>query len=332
MKKVIVWCIGFVLVVLLVATIGASFYMLDYSLSPDPERTDTASCYREQFKNYPETRPWIDSLREIRALRDTFVVMPSGERLRVGETSAKRLSTNGAQESSGMKHHALYISKGAGRTALVLHGWRDCSIDFLWLARLYERELGYNVVIPDLHAHGLSEGDMIQMGWLDRKDALHWLSVFQTDTMVVHGVSMGGATTMMMSAMELPKGIKDIRFIDDCGYTSVWDEFAGELKNQFGLSEFPLMFTTSLLCKLHYGWSFGEASAINEVGKCHHPMLFIHGGNDTFVPTEMVRRLYEAKPGKKQLWIAEGAEHAASYWKHREEYVKRVKEFLSCTE
>ena len=141
-----------------------------------------------------------------------------------------------------------------------------------------------------------------------------------------------GATTMMMSAMGLPKGIEDIRFIDDCGYTSVWDEFAGELKNQFGLSEFPLMFTTSLLCKLRYGWSFGEASAINEVSKCQHPMLFIHGGNDTYVPTEMVHRLYEATTGKKELWIAEGAEHAASYWKHREEYVKRVKEFLSCTE
>ena len=102
MRKVIVWCIGVVLIVLLVATIGASFYMLDYSRSPDPERTDTASCYRKQFANYPETRPWIDSLREIYALRDTSVVMPSGER-----------------------HYALYISKGAGRTALVLHGWRD---------------------------------------------------------------------------------------------------------------------------------------------------------------------------------------------------------------
>ena len=110
----------------------------------------------------------------------------------------------------------------------------------------------------------------------------------------------------------------DIRFIDNCGYTSVWDEFAGELKNQFGLSEFPLMFTTSLLCKLRYGWSFGEASAIDQVRKCQHPILSIHGDSDTFVPTEMVRRLYEAKAGKKQLWIAEGAEHAQSYVKLHE--------------
>ena len=304
MKKVIAWCIGGVLT-LLAVTIGASSYMLNYSLSPDPERTDTANCYRELFTTYPETRPWIDSLRNVHALRDTFVVMPTGER-----------------------HHALYIWKGAGRTALVLHGWRDCSIDFLWLARLYEQEMGYNVVIPDLHAHGLSEGDMIQMGWLERNDALHWLSVFQTDTMVVHGISMGAALTLTMSATKMPKAVKDIRFIDDCGYTSVWEEFSCELKNQFGLPEFPLMFTTSLLCKLRYGWSFGEASAINEVRKSPYPMLFIHGGNDTFVPTEMARRLYEAKTGKKTLWIAEEAEHAESYLRHREEYVKRVKEFL----
>lgn len=308
MKKIVVWCIVILLVVLFTLTIGGSFYMLDYSLSPDPERTDTADCFREQFKNYPETRTWIDSLRKNDALRDTFFTMPTGE-----------------------QHHALYITNGGNKTALVLHGWRDCGIDFLYLARLYERELGYNVVIPDLHAHGLSDGDMIQMGWLDRKDALHWLMVFQTDTMVVHGVSMGAATAMMMSAMDYPKGIMDIRFIDDCGYTSVWDEFAGGLKNQFGLPEFPLMYSTSLLCKLRYRWSFGEASAINEVSKSPYPMLFIHGDRDTFVPTEMVRRLYEAKPSKKELWIIEGAEHAQSYAKHKEEYVKRVKDFL-CTE
>ena len=304
-QKKIVWSVVAVLMVVVMTIIGSGFYMLDYSLAPDPNRTDTAACYREQFETYPETRLWVDSLRRADALRDTFVTMPTGER-----------------------HHALYVNRGGNRTALVLHGWRDCSINFLYLARLYEHELGYNVVIPDLHAHGLSEGDMIQMGWLDRKDALHWLSVFQADTMVVHGVSMGAATAMMLSAGQLPKAIRDIRFVEDCGYTSVWDEFAGELKSQFGLPKFPLMFTTSLLCKLRYGWSFGEASAIDAVRQTAYPMLFIHGSKDTFVPTEMVHRLYNAKSGVKALWITEGAEHAESYLRHREEYVRHVKDFL----
>ena len=162
MKKIAVWFIVVVLVIFITVVIGSSCYMLDYSLSPDPNRKDTALCYRELFLNYPETHPWIDSLRRNAALRDTFITMPTGE-----------------------KHHALYIKNGGNKTALILHGWRDCSIDFLFLARLYEKELGYNVVLPDLHAHGYSEGDMIQMGWLDRNDALHWLSVFKADTMAV---------------------------------------------------------------------------------------------------------------------------------------------------
>lgn len=305
MKKIFL-CFVSVLALLLVVTIGASFYMLDYSLSPDDNRADADSCYKQLFDRYPETKPWVDSLNRVGALRDTFVVMPTGER-----------------------HHALYIHHGSNKTALIIHGWRDTAVKFLFMARLYERLLGnYNVVVPDLHAHGLSDGDMIQMGWMDRKDVLCWLTTFQTDTMVVHGVSMGGATAMMLSAEQMPEGIKDMHFVVDCGYTSVWDEFAGELKNQFGLPQFPLMFTTSLLCKLRYGWSFGEASAIDAVRKSSYPMLFIHGSNDTFVPTEMAYRLYAAKPSKKELWIAEGANHAESYLKHKDDYLQHLSLFL----
>jgi fermentation-respiration switch protein FrsA (DUF1100 family) len=295
-----------VVVLLLVITIGTSFYMLSYALSPDGGKADVDSCYNQLFERYPYTKPWVDSLNRVGALRDTFVVMPTGER-----------------------HHALYVHHGSQKTAFIIHGWRDSAVKYLFLARLYEHVLGgYNVVLPDLHAHGLSEGDMIQMGWLDRKDVLHWLTIFQTDTMVVHGVSMGGATTMMLSAEEMPKGIKDLRFVDDCGYTSAWDEFASELKNQFGLPPFPLMYTTSLLCKMRYGWSFSEASAIDAVRQSPYPMLFIHGDEDTFVPTEMVYRLYQAKPSNKKLWIAPGAEHASSYLTHPDEYIRQLSDFL----
>jgi fermentation-respiration switch protein FrsA (DUF1100 family) len=295
-----------VVVLLLVITIGTSFYMLSYALSPDGGKADVDSCYNQLFERYPDTKPWVDSLNRVGALRDTFVVMPTGER-----------------------HHALYVHHGSQKTAFIIHGWRDSAVKYLFLARLYEHVLGgYNVVLPDLHAHGLSEGDMIQMGWLDRKDVLHWLTIFQTDTMVVHGVSMGGATTMMLSAEEMPKGIKDLRFVDDCGYTSAWDEFASELKNQFGLPPFPLMYTTSMLCKMRYGWSFSEASAIDAVRQSPYPMLFIHGDEDTFVPTEMVYRLYQAKPSNKKLWIAPGAEHASSYLTHPDEYTRQLSDFL----
>ncbi len=307
MKKIITCFLAVFLIVVAATLIGASFYMLDYALAPEENRTDTASCYRHLFNAYPETRPWVDSLRSIQALQDTSMIMPP---------QSRRL-------------HALFVRNGSRKTALILHGWRGCSVNILFLARIYEQELGYNVVIPDFHAHGFSDGDMIRMGWLDRKDMMQWVSLFQSDTMVVHGISMGGATAMMMSAETYPEGIKDLRFIDDCGYTSVWDEFAGELSKQFGLPEFPLMYTACLLCKLRDGWSFGEASALEAVSLSPYPMLFIHGDRDTFVPTEMVHRLYRAKPSEKVLWLTQDAEHAESYTKYKAEYIQQVRRFLS---
>ena len=308
MKRIcrIAWAIVIIVVVLLVVLTGASFYMLDYSLSPDATRENADLSYRQLYEDYPETAAWVDSLRRKDALRDTFLTMANGER-----------------------HHAYYVHKGSRKTALVIHGWRDQAIEFFYLARMYECEFGYNVVVPDLYASGKSEGDVLQMGWLDRLDVLQWLNLFKTDTMVVHGVSMGGATTMMLSGEPVPDGIKDIRFVDDCGYTSVWDEFEGELKNQFNLPAFPLMHTTSLLCQLRYGWNFDEASAISQVKKCPYPMFFIHGDNDTFVPTEMVHRLYKTKSEPKQLWITKNTGHAQSYKNHREEYINKIREYIS---
>ena len=54
-------------------------------------------------------------------------------------------------------------------------------------------------------------------------------------------------------------------------------------------------------------------------------MLFIHGGSDAFVPTEMVYRLYDAKPSEKALWVTEGTVHAESYKNYKEEYIRRIR-------
>ena len=314
MKKGIIIALAIVVVVLVVATIGGSFYMLDYALAPDAERTDTAKSFRKLVEKHPEVKPWLDSLKQYGALRDTFINMPSGER-----------------------HHGYFVRQASDSTttkqpvAIVIHGWRDNAIEFMTIARIYE-QAGCHVLMPDLHAHGLSEGESVQMGWKDRKDILHWMSVatklFGSEDFIIHGVSMGAATTMYVSGEKMPDGIKNVRFIEDCGYTSVWDEFKYELAEEFDLSPFPLLYSSSLLCKIKYGWSFGEASSIKQVKKCPYPMLFIHGDDDTFVPSWMVHPLYEAKQGEKELWITKGTKHAQSYKDYPEEYVKRIKAFV----
>ena len=203
----------------------------------------------------------------------------------------------------------------------------------------------YNVLLPDLYGHGESEGDHIQMGWKDRWDVVRWsevadeifskprgamqnMSLKDTHTQqVLHGISMGAATVMAVSGEKTPDYVKC--FVEDCGYSSVWDEFAAQLKDQFGLPSFPLMNTTSRLCQLKYGWSFAEAQQIEQVRKSTKPMLFIHGDKDDFVPYRMLQPLYEAKTkGKKAIFIAKGSIHAMAYRDQYEEYTKVVKEFL----
>ena len=295
-----------IVLLMVVATIGGSFYMLDYALAPSPDRKDTSACFQWLFETYPQTRPWVDSLRRAEALRDTFVVMPRCER-----------------------HHAYIIRQRprSNKTAVLIHGWRDQAIWMMSIGQVYER-MGYNLVLPDLHAHGLSDGEAVGMGWQERRDILHWMSLFLTDTMVVHGVSMGAATAMNVSGEQMHEGIRSLKFVEDCGYTSVWDEFSYEMGEEFGLSDFPLMYSTSLLCRLKYGWSFGEAAPLRQIARCRYPMLLIHGDSDDFVPSWMVRRLYDAKPEPKRIWVTRGVQHAHSFKDYPEEYARRLSDFL----
>ncbi len=309
MKKLIL-ILSLLVGVFIVATVGASFYMLDFSLSPNPERMDTAKHYRELTEKYPEVTPWLDSLKDHHALRDTFIVMPTGER-----------------------HHAYFVRRDScQRVAVVVHGWRDTAIKFFYIARIYHELLGYNVLLPELHAHGMSEGETIGMGWNERKDLLHWIAQagewFHATDFVIHGSSMGAATTMNASGETMPDCVENIRFIEDSGYTSVWDEFSFQLKEMFSLPAFPLLYTTSLLCKLKYGWSFGEASPMGQVQRSQYPMLFIHGDSDGFVPSWMQQPLYEAHIGPKAIWIGRGSDHVMSYKDHPEEYLQQLTAFL----
>lgn len=301
-----------VIVFLILAGIlmGGAVYMFDVSLKSKVTPTDEQDSYAYLF-DHPHMEEWIDSLRTHSALLDTFIIADDGARL-----------------------HALYIKspKQSPNTALIVHGYTDNSIRMLMIGHLYNKELGYNILLPDLRAHGKSDGNYIQMGWKDRLDILRWIDIAKhmygdTTQMVIHGISMGAATTMMTSGEQLPRNIKC--FVEDCGYTSVWNEFAYKLKEEYGLPAFPLLYATSAYCQMKKGWNFKEASALEQVKKCNLPMFFIHGDQDTYVPTWMVYDVYEAKPGEKELWVLPGVEHANAYWDHTEEYVQRTKAFVT---
>ena len=322
MKKKITITVVSVFTVLVLLSFGAGWYMLDYALKPAPDAKDTQGRYARMLAEYPYMRHWVDSMRDVKALRDTFVTMPDG-----------------------CRHHAAYArgDSAAGRTAILVHGYKDSYIGMLPIAKIYA-DMGYNILLPDLHAHGLSEGGDIRMGWKDREDVIRWIGVADSlfadpagkPRIVLHGVSMGAATVMNVSGERLPPSVKC--FVEDCGYTNVWDEFSRQLSDQFGLPDFPVLYAATVLCKLRYGWTFGEASPVDQLARNESPMLYIHGSSDGYVPSSMVFPLYNANPVHvtpdgvtrhfNGIWITPGCAHAQSFHDYPHEYAKRVRAFV----
>ncbi|MBO6249681.1 MAG: alpha/beta hydrolase [Bacteroidales bacterium] len=313
MKRIVTRLIAFILATPLLTGCLVGRYMCNYALLPEEHGNDIEGDWSKTESRYPGISNWYSTLHDSGVFRDTTLTGENGYRL-----------------------HAVFAPaskpEAAQGTAVVVHGYTDNHICFMNLVRMYRDDLNYNVMVPDLHYHGYSEGRAVQMGWLDRLDVKRFAKmahdIWGDDFMVVHGVSMGGATTMMLSGDDdLPEYIR--AFVDDCGYSSVWNQFAHNLKDSFHLPPFPVLNSASIVCRRRYGWDFKEASSLKQLAKCERPMLFIHGENDDFVPTSDVYLNYDAKvKGYKEIWIAPGSEHAMSYKDHPEEYTEHVRAFL----
>lgn len=219
--------------------------------------------------------------------------------------------------------------------AVVCHGYTNQPSGMAKYAYRFH-ELGMTVLAPAARAHERNENTgFIQMGWRDSADLMGWLAqIVEADPqarIVLFGVSMGGAEVMMASGNdELPENV--VAIIEDCGYTSVWDEFSLQLSEVFGLPSFPLLNAADAVCQLRAGYSFEEASAEQSLMAATVPMLFIHGSADTFVPFSMLDEVYDACGSSvKEKLVVEGAGHAESastdpelYWSSVEGFLARV--------
>ena len=147
MKKILKYSfIG--LAALCTALLCGGYYMLGHALNPDELITrsrNSQASYEYMFGQYPELKPWVDSLQTAGALRDFYIKNDRGETL-----------------------HALYVAAAepTRKTAVIVHGYTDNSIRMLNIGYLYNRQLKYNILLPDLHGHGASEGARYK--WLAR--------------------------------------------------------------------------------------------------------------------------------------------------------------------
>lgn len=213
---------------------------------------------------------------------------------------------------------------------LLCHGYLGKGQDMAVFAKLFY-DMGYDLLLPDARGHGRSQGDYYGFGWHERKDLLQWLEEVNKEygdqtPVLLYGISMGAATVMSASGEDLPDNVRLI--IEDCGYTSVWDEMTYQMKKLFKLPAFPLAYTTSLYTRFKAGFRFKEASPLKQIKKNDLPILFIHGDADLFVPFEMMERLYKAATTSKEQYIAPGAGHGGAYGVDSKRYIEVIDQFI----
>ena len=143
----------------------------------------------------------------------------------------------------GLQLHALCVRAGGNAPwAVLCHGYTGQASGMAEYARRFY-DAGFSLLLPDARGHGQSEGRYIGMGWPERRDIAAWVQRVTAENgapdIVLMGVSMGAATVMMTAGEPLPPNVRAI--VEDCGYTTAWEEFRYQLKKTYGLPPFPVL-------------------------------------------------------------------------------------------
>jgi alpha-beta hydrolase superfamily lysophospholipase len=234
------------------------------------------------------------------------------------------------KSKDGLRLHGVVIvnKKATKKWVVMCHGYAGSAEQIVAGAKAFYEE-GNNVLLLDARSCGESEGQCMGMGHYEKYDLMKWVDYlngkYKDIKIILFGISMGAATVMMASSEKLDNvaGI-----IEDCGYSSATDEFAYQAKVMYKLPSFPALQTFSLVTRMKAGYWLKSASPIEQVKQSRVPILFIHGDSDTYVPSYMVDRLYDAARCEKEKLVIKGAGHGACFWVDSESYWGAVKGFI----
>ncbi len=223
----------------------------------------------------------------------------------------------------------LHVKDGAP-VAIQVHGYRSWGMRDFCGGNKIARENGINTLLIQQRAHGKSGGHTLTFGIKERYDLLDWiryvLKRFGDDTeIILAGISMGAATVLMASELDLPKNVRGITA--DSSYTSP-EAIVRKVIRQNGLSDkvfFPLVNLSAML----FGHvNLKEASPIEAVKKAKVPILLLHGTDDRFVPYPMGLMLQDACTGPVRFESFKGAPHGIGYILEPERYERIMLDFF----
>jgi fermentation-respiration switch protein FrsA (DUF1100 family) len=242
---------------------------------------------------------------------------PSGDLLRANGIAYQEFEL---QTSDGIRLAAWYTPPKNGALILTAHGYGDRrSEDFYSLFA----EHGYGVLAWDFRGHGVSEGDLVTLGYYETLDVEAALAYALAQPEVEHIGAWGGSmgeVTMIRAAARHPE-IEAL--VADSPFVTLEDEL--DLRVPYPLLK-PLIRT---FAERETGLHLDLVRPVDDIGLISPRAVFlIQGMGDTMVPLESAERLYAVAGEPRQLWTEADVPHLNMYAYYRTRYTKRVIKFF----
>jgi pimeloyl-ACP methyl ester carboxylesterase len=226
-----------------------------------------------------------------------------------------------AVSSEGLRLRA-WLARGDGSraAAVLVHGLGD-SLESYAEAGAVLHHRGHSVLLLDLRAHGGSEGRLTTLGGREREDVRAALGALRERGLggrgfVLIGVSMGAVAVLRAAAVE-----PDVRaVVAEAPYDDYRRSILHHARLYYGLpSWLPLVPAAIAVAEWRAGFRADAVSAVDAARHVRGALLLIVDEDDPRMPEAVVRRVYDAHPGPKRIWVAPGAPHsgagnAPGYW------------------
>lgn len=211
---------------------------------------------------------------------------------------------------------------------IFFHGYKGCGVTDFAGGILISKMNNHNVLLIDHRGHGNSDGHTISFGVKERFDVLSWINYvvgrFGCNTLItLIGISMGAATVLMASDLNLPTNVKAI--IADCPYSDQ-KEIILKVAKEMGITHKSTSYLIDLSSKLIGHFNINETTPLKSVKNAKIPILLIHGTADKYVPYNMSEQIANTN-SLIEFFSFPDAPHGISYITDPIRYTNIVIEF-----
>lgn len=233
----------------------------------------------------------------------------------------------------GLKLHARYYHvKDGAPLNIGFHGYRATALRDFCVGANETIKREHNLLLIDQRGQSKSEGNTITMGVKEHRDVKSWVDYsidrFGKDVKIIlYGVSMGAASVLMATSLDLPKNVKGV--IADCPYSAPKDIILSVAKKDMGISEILAYPFVWLGAKIFGGFNINAINCKEAVKKSKIPALILHGEDDRYVPYQMSEEIQKANEALVARYTFEKAGHGISFFSDKERYRKLTEEFIA---